>query len=376
MTSFFHPLSAVILVDPPVYATPSLLRLLARGASRLETTYVGDRMWPAISHGQRIAVKPGGARGIARGDVVLAWPGGVPDVLRVERVRSGSLVLAGDSDPGERAEVGEDAVLGRVAVESVPVPRPIAAMRRLFLDLAEAVREGVDASADPADTVREKYQEQAPYYARLQVPVWEPRLSERMRSAVRRGGTILVAGSGAGHEAFGLARDGYRVRGLDYAPAMVEASRRAASELRLSVEFVLGDLRTHDEPAGGLSAVFFTYDVYSFIPSEGERIDLLRRIERWLEPDGSVFLGVRRVKTSYQRFILTLQLARRAGSPKGEWGSSHSRWISLGGTMKRSFVRYFTRRALLAEIESAGLSGRDWDGGHIRVARPGEGRDG
>jgi 2-polyprenyl-3-methyl-5-hydroxy-6-metoxy-1,4-benzoquinol methylase len=375
VTPFWHPLAAVFLDELRAYATPGLLRLLARSPAGLEVTYAGDRMWPAIPHGTRVAVTPRGARGVARGDVVLAWPGGIPDILRVEAVRGGTLVLVGDSAPGERYEVGPDAVFGRVAAESVAVPRAVRALRRLALDVLEAAREDVDASADPSDTVKEKYDAQAPFYARMEGPVWDPRLSLRVRSAVRPGGAILVAGSGVGHEAFALAHDGFRVRGLDYAPAMVEAARRAAADLGVAVEFELGDLRAHDEPTGSLSAVFFTYDVYSFIPSAAVRTGVLRRIERWLEPGGSVFLSFRRVKTSYQRSILSLQLARRAGTAAREWGASHTRWISDGGALRRSFVRYFTRRALSAEIEPAGFAEREREGGHVRIVRRGDGRN-
>jgi 2-polyprenyl-3-methyl-5-hydroxy-6-metoxy-1,4-benzoquinol methylase len=375
VTPFWHPLSAVLLEDPRAVAAPTLLRLLARGRAAIEVTYAGDRMWPAIAHGAKVAVAPGGDRRIARGDVVLAWPDGIADLLRVEAVRGEKIVLAGDAAPGERQEVGRDAVFGRVATDGPAVPAALRVARRLALDLREAAQEDVDASQDRSDTVKEKYETQAPSYERLDGPVWDPRLSLRVRAAVRPGGAILVVGSGAGHEAFALAREGFRVKGLDYAPAMIEAARRVGAARSIPVEFVLGDLRTHEEPRGSLGAVLFTYEVYSFIPKAAERVGALRRIERWLAPGGSIFLSARLVNSSYQRLILSVQRARRLGSGEREWGESHARWISPGGAIRRSFVRYLTRRALSVEIASAGFAEGEWEGGHVRIARRGEGRD-
>jgi hypothetical protein len=51
---FWHPLSSVDLSDPPSFATPVLIRLFARAPEGLALRYAGDRMWPAVRHGQPV----------------------------------------------------------------------------------------------------------------------------------------------------------------------------------------------------------------------------------------------------------------------------------------------------------------------------------
>lgn len=51
----WHPISAVLLNDPPVMAGAAALRLLLR-AGPITLRYAGDRMAPAVRHGQVVRV--------------------------------------------------------------------------------------------------------------------------------------------------------------------------------------------------------------------------------------------------------------------------------------------------------------------------------
>ena len=77
MRGFWHPLSAVYLSQPRVLASPAVLRLLMAGEGRAELVYAGDRMWPAIRHGDTLLVSPLTASPPVEGDVVLTVEGGV-----------------------------------------------------------------------------------------------------------------------------------------------------------------------------------------------------------------------------------------------------------------------------------------------------------
>ncbi|HEX5045397.1 MAG TPA: class I SAM-dependent methyltransferase [Candidatus Polarisedimenticolaceae bacterium] len=357
MTPLWHPLSAVLLSEPPVLASAQALRLLLRGGP-LTVRYAGDRMGSALPHGLLVSVRAQ-AEGPATGSVVLALVEGAPDLLRVGAVEGARVLLQGDGEAGAGQWVERSAIL---AVADLPRRRvrPWArAASRLLADLREAW--GARAEARDGADVRSKYDAQAPFYAESG-PTMDPGLLARARAAFAPGGRVLVAGSGVGTECFALAAAGYDVCGIDFAPAMVGAARAEAQRRSLSVRFQEGDLRAHREPSGSLAGILFTYDVYSFLADREERIALLRRMAGWLAPGGAILLSARRARGLWARALLSLQWL--AGGGRGTWGASHTRWITVGGDLRRSFVQVFSARALRREAGAAGLRQAGWEGGH------------
>ena len=94
MRPLWVPLSAVMLPGDLSFAPPLLLRRLLSQPRTL--TYAGDRMFPVISHGQGIECVPLESDPVA-GDVVLACPGGIPDLLRIESFSDGRYLLRAPS---------------------------------------------------------------------------------------------------------------------------------------------------------------------------------------------------------------------------------------------------------------------------------------
>jgi SAM-dependent methyltransferase len=363
VTAFWHPLSAVYLDQPKVLASPALLRLLLAGEGRAEVVYAGDRMWPTIRHGQTLVVSPLGGTPPVDGDVVVAVEAGIPDVVRLAG-NGGAPAVAADADPGPSHSLTSGDLLGKIA----PAPRRRAvtpSMARAWLDCLEAAVADPDAVADPAETVLQKYDDQAVHYTRLETTPIEPALAERVLRCVPRGSRVLVAGSGTGREAFALEDLGYVVSGVDFSPRMIEAARTEALRRGSSARFAAGDLRFHDEADGSLDGVIFTYDVYSFVPNPRDRVSLLLRLRRWLRPGGVVFLSARLARHPWDRAVLSLQwLARAARGRPREWGDSHTRWLDAKGQLRRSFVHVFTESRLDRETRSAGLRLVSWEGGH------------
>jgi SAM-dependent methyltransferase len=344
-------------------ASPAVLRLVLAGEGRAEVVYAGDRMWPAIRHGQTLVVSPVHGAPPVAGDVVLAVDGGIPEVLRLAAV-NGASALTADADPGPSRPVMPRDLLGRI--DRAPKRRaPSGSLARALLDVYEAAAAEPDAAADPSKTVREKYDDQAVHYGRVDAAALEPALAARILGRVPRGARVLVAGSGAGREAFALEQLGFVVSGVDFSSRMIEAARAEAARRGSAVRFAAADLRTHDEADGSLGAVVFTYDVYSFVPGLGDREALLSRLHRWLGPGGVVFLSARRAQRPWDRAVLSLQwLARAARGRRGAWGDSHTRWLDASGNLRRSFVHVFTERRLDREAAAAGLRRVSWEGGH------------
>ena len=362
MRGFWHPISAVYLDRPRVLASPAVLRLLMAGEGRVEVVYAGDRMWPAIRHGQALVISPVETSSPKDGDVVLTVDGGIPDVMRLAEI-GGAAAVTADADPGPPRPVIPAELLGRI--ERAPRRRRLRrSIARTWLDLREAAA-GPDAQDDPAQTVRQKYDDQAVHYDRLDAAAIDPGLAARVLERVPRGARVLVAGSGAGREAFELERLGYDVRGVDFSPRMVELAQAEAVRRGSSATFTAADLRSHDEPSGSLGAVVFTYDVYSFVPGMRDREALLTRLCLWLAEGGAVFLSARRTQRLWDHAVLWMQWLARAGRfRRSAWGDSHTRWLDASGNLRRSFVHVFTDARLDREAAAANLRRVSWEAGH------------
>ncbi|HJQ98703.1 MAG TPA: class I SAM-dependent methyltransferase [Candidatus Polarisedimenticolaceae bacterium] len=369
MSAFWHPLSAIYLDEPRALASPTVLRMILAGEGRATVRYAGDRMWPALRHGQTLEIVPLGGRRPDEGEVVLTVEEGIVDLLRVHGAGDG-LELVADADE-DRRPVAEADLLGHAGMERrKPRARSWA---RLRLDLVEAWRGRPDEASDPALTVRDKYDAQARHYARDTHPL-DAALAARLSATVPRGGRVLVAGSGVGREALAIEALGYDVVGVDFSARMVEEARAAAAARGSKVVFVAGDLREHEEARHSLDAVFFTYDVYSFIPSRNARRQVVERLHRALARDGVLFLSARRRSRARDRTFLTVQWlsGRFAGKPVA-WGDSHTRWLDASGRLRRSFVHVFTPRALDAELRTAGFTLVAWEVGHGLYRRASDG---
>lgn len=370
MTPGWHPLSALLLRDPPTFASAFLIRrLLAKGQS-VDVIYAGDRMWPSVRHGQALKIDPAGGLPLEPGSAVVAAPGEVPELLRVDRLDGPEVLLRADADPSPPVSVSSEEILGRVGLPLRRVAPFSRVLRRLRLDIVEALRHGPDASADAAETVQQKYESQAPFYHHgLGKGQMHAGLMERLGLQVAPGGRVLVAGSGAGLEAFALARAGWAPTGVDFSPTMVRMASEEARRRNLDVPFAQADLRGHEEPAGSIDAVLFTYDVYSFVPGRQARVAMLTRMVRWLKSDGVILLSARRCRGLLDRALLTIQWLAGGAAPEGAWGGSHTRWVASDGSVRRSFVKVFADRRLLEEIRSAGLTVVGWEPGHVLLRR-------
>jgi SAM-dependent methyltransferase len=370
VNSIWHPISALVLADPPVYATRAVLEWLLR-AGPAEVVYRGDRMWPCVRDGARIVVEDSSAMPCRAGEVIVVSVAGAVDLLRAVGGSASEIVVAGDADPGGETRIARTDVVARARLPAARASAFARSARRFRLELREAWRHGPDGSPDEAATVSEKYDAQAPFYAETGSPDIDASLVQRITAAVAAGGRILVAGCGTGRESLALAALGYRVTGVDFAPAMIAAARAEAKRRGLAAEFTRADLRTVAYPAGTFDAVVFTYEVYSFLPRAAERVATLARIGNWLAPGGTVLLSARRLRGIHERLLLTLQWIRRRAARSREWGDTHTRWIAVNGEVHRSFLHVFRDFSLRREIEAAGFALETWKDGHGTLARRG-----
>jgi SAM-dependent methyltransferase len=100
---------------------------------------------------------------------------------------------------------------------------------------------------------------------------------------------VLDLGSGTGVVALALAERGFRARGIDHSPEMVEIARgkaRAAGR-EDEVTFEIGDVRATGEPDGAFGGVTCQGTLHHLEDMEG----CVRELERVLRPGGFFFIS-------------------------------------------------------------------------------------
>jgi SAM-dependent methyltransferase len=324
----------------------------------------GFALEPWIKDGDRVRIIPGDSP--RPGDIVLCDAGGWGDLRRVlRRGPGGALVTGLDTVPGGREPVPRERILGvasgpasaggaggRAIARLFPVWSRVAALLywRRKIVAAPSFRDGA------AESVRRKYADQvAGYEAMIGAPS-DPDSLQTL-AGLSPGSAILVAGSGAGSEALQLARQGYRVTGFDFVPAMVETGRRQARAAGLDVEFLPAEMETLDLPGRRFAAAYVTPLVYSFIARRARRIEALRRLGRHLLPGGIVLFSAHLFRTKAQRLATLLVWMRRRRHERGaELGDWHTWFLTSGGTLGASFIHLASERQVMDEARAAGFA--------------------
>jgi len=101
---------------------------------------------------------------------------------------------------------------------------------------------------------------------------------------------VLDLGVGGGRTTRYLLPRARSYRGIDYAPAMIEACRRNFPECAPEV-FAVGDARDLSaEPAGGYDFVLFAYNGIDLV-SHDDRLEIFAEVRRVLSPGGLFFFS-------------------------------------------------------------------------------------
>jgi SAM-dependent methyltransferase len=116
---------------------------------------------------------------------------------------------------------------------------------------------------------------------------WE---EELYRGAIPAGGRVCLIGCGSGRDLIGLAQNGYRVDGVDFAPEMIHSARINIREAGIKAGLIYGDIRTVDLPAEPYDAFVFSAYVYSLIPGRPQRVEILRKIRSRLSAKGCIVI--------------------------------------------------------------------------------------
>lgn len=117
--------------------------------------------------------------------------------------------------------------------------------------------------------------------------VWsaEPNVFVEQYLTGRTPGVALDLGAGEGRNAVWLAQQGWEVTAVDFSAVGLAKARDMAREAEVELATVVDDVEAY-EPTGPVDLVLLSY---LQIPDAAQR-RLLRRVARWLDPGGAVFV--------------------------------------------------------------------------------------
>jgi len=232
--------------------------------------------------------------------------------------------------------------------------------------------------------VRDKYSREAEVraYSRIAAIGSEALELEMVQRYVKPGGRLLDVGCGAGREALGFARAGFRVTAIDIAPGMIAAARVNAERAGLAIDFRVQSVTELDEPPRSYDGVYLAFSVLHHISGRARRIDALRLIRRALTTDGTLVLVVvyrgPRGLLSRSRLVDLLRIVgeKLPGSWRfSEHGDGYALAVSEASDPREPvfFHEYAGAAEVKGELEQAGYVAREiaagWWVGH-RAAMP------
>lgn len=220
-----------------------------------------------------------------------------------------------------------------------------------------------------------------------------------VEAAARRGGPVLVVGSGTGRAAFYLAENGHLTHGIEREPAMLaraEAQLAARPALADQVHFYAGDA-LHVAVEARFKFILFPYNTFMHFTSLEAARAMLRRARGWLDRGGALLLDLPNPGEAFagaDSDVLTLERQftdLETGDQVMQFSVSRldratqimdATWvydsIAADGAVRRTVaptrIRYYFRDELSLLLEACGFSVRavygDFDGSPYQDGMP------
>ncbi len=170
---------------------------------------------------------------------------------------------------------------------------------------------------------------------------------------VEPGGRVLVIGSGTGRDVVALAKQGFRVTGVEPVARSVETCRQTLRSLSLDAEVHAGFIEDVELRAASFDAAMFSRFTFSYIPTAAGRVAALKNVAHAMKPDRAIFVSF---ITSGKASAWLIRAGRAAGAvARADWR------LERGDSFYRSSpgcVRYehvFDDDELEAHLTVAGL---------------------
>jgi len=175
--------------------------------------------------------------------------------------------------------------------------------------------------------------------------------------------SILDLACGFGRHANQLARRGYQVTGIDIMPGFLEMARQEADELRLTVEYLIGDMRQIDYDSK-FDRVLLLFTAFGYFTDE-ENLRVLRNIALSLKRGGRLIFDIQNRDTFLKGFMPYIVMEKEGNLMidrnkfDTETGRLYNQRIVIRDGIRRDkpfFVRMYNPTEIQTVLSQVGLS--------------------
>lgn len=101
-------------------------------------------------------------------------------------------------------------------------------------------------------------------------------------------GKLLMLGMGGGREAIFLAKAGFHVTGVDFVEEHIKKALSYARQIGIQLQGIYQEISKLNFSPSSFDVVWYSCSIYSSIPGRSDRIDILKRVSKWLTSQGVV----------------------------------------------------------------------------------------
>jgi SAM-dependent methyltransferase len=183
-----------------------------------------------------------------------------------------------------------------------------------------------------------------------------------IRQSFVPGQRVLDVGCGGGREAVPMSYLGFRVIGMDFIPAMVQAARTYAVSKGQEISFLVGDLTTLPFREATFDGVTMLGQVIAFIPGRDRRVQALRSAWKALRPGGMLAMTThnRGCRWKFRLYFAWANRIRRLARHLGYDGGlgDNDRWtarISQARSRPKVFFHMYDHDEVITDLHAAGF---------------------